>query len=93
MMAMGHGPQNVISEEGWPCQRLRMAFSLILFFFFERLIGKQLPEVMPFIALGLGIACLASAMTAIQRWRLHAQLAVVKASIDQRQEIERRSRR
>lgn len=73
------GLRAVISEEGWPCQRLRMAFSLILFFVFERYIGQRLPAAMPFIALGTGFACLVSAMHAIQSWKAAAHLSVLKA--------------
>src|SRR5688572_26220870 len=74
----------LVPEEGWPCQRLRIAFSLILFFFFETLIGKQLGFVIAVLALGIGIACLASAMQAIQRWKLGAQLALIREAFDQR---------
>jgi hypothetical protein len=59
-----------------------MAFSLILFFFFETLIGRQLPQAIPILALGLGIACLASAMQAIQKWRLEARLALIRHAIE-----------
>lgn len=77
----GRHASHTVSEEGWPCQRLRIGFSLILFFFFETLIGKQLPYVMALLALGLGIACLASAVSAIQRWKFQQQLAVVRAVV------------
>ena len=92
MTGRGQDVRDLITEDGWPCQRLRIAFSLILFFFFETLIGKQLPQIMPFIMLGLGIACLASAMSAIQKWRLESQLALVQAAIDQRAAYERQQR-
>ena len=67
---------------GWPCQRLRVGWALVLFFFFERLIGQQLPEVMPFLMLGMGVALLASAMFAIREWKLEAQLALIQDAID-----------
>ena len=66
-----------ISEEGWPCQRLRIGFALILFYFFETLIGKQLGPVIAIVALGLGMACLASAMQAIKKWKQNAQAALI----------------
>jgi len=81
-MPSGADLRALIPEEGWPCQRLRMAFSLILFFFFETLIGKQLPAMLPILALGIGIACFASAMQAIQKWRLEAQLALIRDALD-----------
>ena len=39
-MGGGKDVKDLITEEGWPCQRLRIAFSLILFCFFELLIGR-----------------------------------------------------
>src|SRR5687767_4264925 len=68
-------------EEGWPCQRLRVAFGLILFFFFEILLGKKLPEVMPILCLGFGIACLASAISAIRSWKMNAQLSLIQDAL------------
>jgi hypothetical protein len=81
-MASKSNPGVLISEEGWPCQRLRIAFSLILFYFFETLIGKQLGQVMAILALGLGIACLASAMQAIKKWSLESKIALIQDAID-----------
>jgi hypothetical protein len=57
-------------EESWPVQRLRLGWALVLFYFFEVHIGQQLPKVLPLFALGLGVACLVSAMTAIRDARL-----------------------
>lgn len=74
--------RDLIPEEGWPCQRLRMGWSLVLFFFFETLIGKSLPEIMPVLALGLGVACLVSAMKAIREWKLNAQIAILMDALD-----------
>jgi hypothetical protein len=73
-----------ISEEGWPCQRLRLAFSLILFCIFELLIGQKLPKAMPYISLGVGIALFVNAMAAVQKWKLAAQIALIQDAIEQR---------
>ena len=72
----------LISEEGWPCYRLRAAFSLILFYFFETLVGKQLGTGVALLALGLGLACLVSAFQAIQKWKLKTQLTLVMDAIE-----------
>lgn len=72
------------TEERWPCQRLRMAFSLILFFFFEVLIGKKLPEPIPFLALGLGLVAFASAVSAIREWKLAMQLVLIQDALERR---------
>lgn len=53
-------------DEAWPCQRLRIGWALVLFFLFEVTLGRQLPEVMPYLALGLGLALLGSALYAIR---------------------------
>jgi hypothetical protein len=82
MAGSGSDRNALVREEGWPCQRLRMAFSLILFYFFETLIGKQLGPVIAIVALGIGLASLASAMHAIKKWRLEAQLAVIQDALD-----------
>jgi hypothetical protein len=74
----------LIAENGWPVQRLRMGWSLILFFFFETMIGKQLPIVMPFLALGMGLALLGWAMIAIRDHKQEARLAVIQAALDRR---------
>lgn len=71
-------------EKGWPCQRLRMGWALVLFFVFEVTIGKQLPEAMPFMSLGLGLAFLGSAMYAIREWKLKAQIALIQDALDRR---------
>lgn len=71
-------------EEAWPCQRLRVGWSLVLFFLFETTIGRQLPEVMPYLGLGLGLASLLSAMYAIRTWKLKAQIALVQDALEQR---------
>ena len=70
-------------EEGWPCQRLRLAFGLILFFFFETLIGKKLPEFMPMLCLGIGIASFVSAMNQIRTWQMKARIFLIQEAIDQ----------
>lgn len=74
--------EGTISEAGWPCVRLRTAFALILFFFFEVLIGRKLPPLMPALALGLGSVFFVSAMTAIRQWKLAAQLALIQQAIE-----------
>jgi hypothetical protein len=68
--------------ESWPVQRLRMGWALVLFYFFEVHIGKSLPQVMPFVALGLGIACLVSASLSIREMKLEAEIADRVRSID-----------
>lgn len=77
-------PKTEIDERGWPVQRLRMGWSLVLFFFFETLIGKQLPIAMPYLALGLGLALLGWATLAIREWRMQAQLAMIQEVLDRR---------
>jgi hypothetical protein len=74
----------LIPEKGWPMQRLRMGWSLILFFFFETQIGRQLPLVIPILSFGLGVACLVSATRAIREWKLNAQIAVLVDALDRR---------
>ena len=59
----------IVNEEGWPCQRLRTAYGLILFFFFETTIGRHLPELLTFVMLGAGIALFVSAQAAIRDWK------------------------
>ena len=80
MRATGQKISNL--ERGWPCQRLRLGWALILFYFFETLIGQQLPLALPVMMLGLGIACLVSAMFAIREWKMEAQLAILQDAID-----------
>lgn len=77
MAGSGSDRSSLSLEEGWPCQRLRIAFALILFYFFETLIGKQLGPVIAIVALGLGLACLASAMQAIKKWKQHSQTSMI----------------
>jgi hypothetical protein len=74
--------KDLITEEGWPCQRLRIAFSLILFFFFEIFIGKKLPEVMPYLSLGIGISLLVSAMDAIRKWKVAMRIALIRDALE-----------
>ena len=62
----------------------RALLSLVLFFFFETLIGKQLPIAMPYLALGLGLALLGWATLAIREWRMQAQLAMIQEVLDRR---------
>jgi hypothetical protein len=81
-MAGGKDVKDLITEEGWPCQRLRLAFSLILFCFFELFIGRKLPYPMPYISLGLGVALLVNAMAAIQKWKLATQIALIQDAIE-----------
>lgn len=53
----------------WPSQRLRLGWGLVLFYVFERLVGRTLPDVVPYLALGLGIGALASAFISIRALR------------------------
>lgn len=71
-------------EEGWPCQRLRLGFGLLLFFFFEVTIGRKLPPAFAGVMLGLGVASLVSAASAIATWRQSAQLASILQALEQR---------
>lgn len=75
---------DLVPEQGWPCQRLRMGWSLVLFCIFELILGKQLPVAIPYMALGLGLACLVSAMYAIRMWRIEAKLLSVRGALDRR---------
>lgn len=75
---------SVVLDNGWPSVRLRTAFALLLFFVFETLIGRQLPTIMPGIALGLGSVFFVSAMAAIGQWKLAVQLAAAKDALDRR---------
>ena len=54
--------RELITDEGWPCQRLRLAFGSLFFFLFEITIGKQLPGVMSAMIFGLGVGSFASAL-------------------------------
>lgn len=80
---MRFDPKSEVSlEETWPVQRLRMGWALVLFYFFEIHIGQSLPKMMAFLALGLGLACLVSAMTVIREMKLNARIADTVDSID-----------
>lgn len=81
MLSMDTQIGDVLESAGWPCQRLRLGFGSVLFFFFETLIGKALPIVLPFIILGVGVGALLSAFQAIRTWRFEARLALVRAAI------------
>jgi len=72
------------ANEAWPCQRLRLGWSLIFFFVFEVTLGRQLPEAMPILALGLGLALLGSASYAIRVWKQKAQIALIVDALDHR---------
>ena len=67
--------------EGWPCQRLRVGYGLVLFALIELLLLGKLPTVLPFMMLGLGSACLISAWSAVRAWRLETQLAMIKDAL------------
>lgn len=73
--------EELIPDEGWPCQRLRLGYGLVLFFAFEVLVGQQLPFLLAGALLGLGITLLASAMVDIRKWRLRAEVAIMKATL------------
>ncbi|MCK6545110.1 hypothetical protein L6R52_04525 [Myxococcota bacterium] len=71
-------PNTLDPERGWPCQRLRLGFGLVLFFVFEVTIGRKLPNVLPLLALGLGVGSLVSALFAIRHWLLTMKLASIR---------------
>ncbi len=75
---------NERADKTWPCQRLRLGWSLVIFYVFELTMGQQLPEVMPWLALGLGLAMLGSAMYAIRSWKMKAQIALIMDALDHR---------
>ena len=72
------------ANQAWPCQRLRIGWTLVLFFVFEVSVGQQLPTIMPILALGLGLALLGSAVYAIRTWKLKAQMALILDALDRR---------
>lgn len=75
---------NWTDDRGWPCQRLRLGWALVMFFFFETLVGQQLPIVMPYLMLGIGLGCLGSAVFAIRDWKMAEQLALIQDALDRR---------
>jgi hypothetical protein len=84
MRAGWQGIEGLDPEHGWPCQRLRLGWSLVLFFFFETLLGHKLPLVMPYLMLAMGVAMLVSAQLAIREWKLATQLAMVQDALERR---------
>jgi hypothetical protein len=70
-------------EQGWPCQRLRLGYGLVLFFVFEVTWGRQLPEALPFLLLGLGIALLISAYQSIRTWTLKSKIRLIQLAIEE----------
>ena len=72
------------ADEAWPCQRLRIGGSLLLFFLFEVTLGQRLPEVMAYMTLGLGLALVGSALYAIRAWKQKAQIALIVDALDHR---------
>ena len=82
MTSFGDVESFIPEDDGWPVQRLRMGWALVLFFFFEMHIGRQLPQIMPFLALGLGVACLISAHGTIREMKLQAQISERVRAID-----------
>lgn len=71
-------------ESGWPCQRLRLGYGLLFFFVFEVTYGRQLPEAMPFLILGLGLALLVSAFQSIRTWKLQTKIALIQEALEHR---------
>jgi len=69
-------------ESGWPCQRLRLGYGLVSFFGFEVTYGQKLPEVLPFLMLGLGLALLVSAYQSIRHWKLATKIALIQEAIE-----------
>ncbi|MCB9653415.1 MAG: hypothetical protein H6729_04685 [Deltaproteobacteria bacterium] len=70
--------------ERWPCLRLRAGFGLTFFFFFETLIGRQLPLPIPYLALVLGSLAFASAFSALRSWKLAYQVALIEDAVARR---------
>ncbi|MBK8010923.1 MAG: hypothetical protein IPK13_06205 [Deltaproteobacteria bacterium] len=66
-----------------------MGFGLVFFFFFELLIGRQLPLPIPYLALVFGSLAFASAFSALRSWKLAYQVALIEDALTHR----RRSRR
>jgi hypothetical protein len=73
---------NLDFEAGWPCQRLRLGYGLVFFFAFEVTYGRQLPQVMPFLMLGLGLALLVSAFQSIRSWKLRTKIALIQEALE-----------
>lgn len=71
----------------WPCQRIRLAFGALLFFIFEVTIGKQLPMLMTYLILGLGMTCAVSAFFALRSFKLQYQLDRIKSAFQERSAI------
>lgn len=70
-------------SRGWPCQRLRIGYALVLFFVFEVTLGRQLPLAVPFMMLGFGLALLVSAFQSIRAWKLHAKIKLIQQAIEE----------
>lgn len=80
-------------EDGWPCQRIRLAVGALAFFAIEKTLGPTLPAVMLYLVLGLALACAASAVLAVRAWRLEAQLFVLQEALATHRHPARRARR
>ena len=80
---LAENPESQVDfEAGWPCQRLRLGYGLVFFFLFEVTYGRQLPEVMPFLMLGSGLALLVSAFQSIRTWRLQTKIALIQEALE-----------
>ncbi len=75
-------PTQVDFEAGWPCQRLRLGYGLVMFFMFEVTYGRQLPTVMPIVMLAAGVMLLASAYQSIRTWKLQTKIAILAEALD-----------
>jgi hypothetical protein len=79
----GGKPVN-ISEEGWPCQRLRLGVGALLFVLFEITIGRSLPPVLTMMILALGVGSMISAHVAIHGWKQKAKLRILEDAMAHR---------
>lgn len=75
-------PTAVDFESGWPCQRLRLGYGLLLFCLFEVTYGQQLPQALPFLMLGLGMTLLVSAFQSIRTWKLKTKIALIQEALE-----------
>jgi hypothetical protein len=73
-----------VSEEGWPCQRLRLGVGALLFVLFEITIGHSLPPVLTGMIFALGLGSMISAHLAIFDWRDKAKLRILQEAMAHR---------
>lgn len=75
------GEHLTIREDGWPCQRVRLAIGVLLFFVFEVTIAQQLPTIIMLPILGIGVGCAISAFYAIRSFKIEAEVDMIMDSI------------